>query len=154
MSELVPIEQLDLPARWKEQDGRRKGYDPVPDVTLRGGILDALDPAPGSLVYQVTTLKLEPRPPDPSASRPIIHQRTPGLFHSLTAAHVALQENMGDMHEAGYYPMAVVEAVGLDGLYMVSSTQVWYRWDEEFGGYRPCPKPAGFEHTFAFGGVG
>lgn len=153
MSELIPIEQLDLPARWKERGGQKEGYDPVPEMTLRRGVLGELKPTRRSLVYQVTTLALQSPEPQ-TGTRQITRHRTPGLFRSLTAAHVALQENMGDMHEAGYYPKAVVEAVGLDGVYLVSTERAWYRWDENFEGFRPCPEPAGFEHSFAFGGVG
>lgn len=150
--ERVSLEELDVPGRWKQQPGRPDGYDPVPEFPELGGAAGQVRVPDSRIVYQLTTVKLADE--DTPEYKHFKNTRTPGVFSSLPRVHVALQENMGDMYEAGHYPMAIVEAVVLDGLYLFSKNRIWYCWDEHFEGYRPCEEPAGFEHLIALGAVG
>ena len=64
----------------------------------------------GKVIYTVTTLRIK----DPQK-----HNRTVGWYAERAEAFGCLDQNLGDLVEAGYYQYAVVEEVP-DGLYPVT----------------------------------
>lgn len=63
--------------------------------------------------------------------------RTVGLFHTAEAAIEVARHNYGDLYEAGYYPLAVIERVEVGCIYpgIGIKERVWMRWDDEAQGY-------------------
>jgi hypothetical protein len=107
----------------------------------------SMDPALN--VFALTTLKLSN-----DAGRSFARSRTVGVFDEVSDVHALLQDNVCDLEEAGYYPMALVERVQRNSLYAVARERLWYQYDQDFGGYRPCSEPAGLERVVALGGIG
>jgi hypothetical protein len=83
----------------------------------------------------------------------LVRARTVGVFDDLAVVHDVLQENRGDLEEAGYYPHAVVEALPLDGGAGPLVGRLWYAFDRDYDGYRPCSEPAGVVPEGPLGGV-
>lgn len=78
-----------------------------------------------------------------------------GLYASMDEVHEVLQENLGDVHEAGWYPHAIVELAPVG--FMNEPTEygrVWYRWDPEWESFRPCEESAGLECVVNLAGIG
>lgn len=65
-------------------------------------------------IYAVTTLRYDGGDEMQVAGRD--RCRTVGFYHDLPTAKKTVEENIGDLWEAGWYPYAVVEAVE-PGLY-------------------------------------
>lgn len=95
--------------------------------------------------------------------------RTVGYFRSFDDARKCVEENWGDIYEAGYYPYAVIEAMP-EGLYpapllMDRDHQTWYRWRNEQiishlvsdfnhdileeAGYKPCDRPSRYDNVIS-----
>ncbi|MHA2279524.1 MAG: hypothetical protein ACXAC5_01345 [Promethearchaeota archaeon] len=61
-----------------------------------------------------------------------------GLFESREKACEALELNLGDLNEAGWYPFAIIEELEF-GLYPDSILVAVYIYDREEGEWRKCP---------------
>ena len=84
--------------------------------------------------------------------------RTPAVCTSLTRAKEIIERNEGSLNEAGYYPLAVIEAKPADLVYPEVSnvgentrTQWWYRFSQKKNRYLPCRRPVKFRATIGFG---
>jgi hypothetical protein len=86
-------------------------------------------------IYTVTTIQLvknEVFEPD------ILRKRTVAFFTNLKDAEHVVVNNIGDVHEIGYYNHAVIEKLG-PGLYPHVYETYWYKWQD--GGYKLIENP-------------
>jgi hypothetical protein len=85
------------------------------------------------MIYAITTIRIENEMP---------RVRTVGVFTSLQHAEEVLDNNWGDLNEAGYYPWAVIESVE-EGLYPISPYFVqFYVFDRQNEKWNKCDKPS------------
>ncbi len=118
-------------------DGKVRYYDPselkvLPEINL----------------FTITTLgELDGRP----------HDRTPAVCTSLERAKEIIETNEGDLYEAGWYPLAVIEVKPSDNVYPEVTnigkrrSQWWYRFDTRQRRYVLCGRPKQFRRTSGFG---
>jgi hypothetical protein len=84
----------------------------------------------------ITTLtELKPMP----NGREDRHGRCVGYLLKKEQAVQAVEENAGDIHEDGTYPLCVVETLA-EGIYPRTISAVWFAWDEAKGGYQQIPE--------------
>ena len=65
--------------------------------------------------------------------------RSVGFLADKDKAIKAVESNAGDINEAGFYPLALVETLN-EGIYPKTVSTVWFEWDEEAQGYRKISK--------------
>ncbi len=98
-----------------------------------------------SLHYFITTL---------TGTGATSKSRCVGYTGEHATADAALRLNAGDLHEEGYYPLAVIEAIP-EGIYQHAHTDGediwWYAWNEQERGFRPCERPKEYAHTCGIG---
>ena len=102
-------------------------------------------------IFVLTVMKLG----SGGASR---RSRTWGWFPNLTTAETAVVQNHGDIYEAGYYDLAVLEEFPWGPLALARS-EIWYRVEcSGDGGAAPyeyvvkqCEKPTALEGLISFG---
>jgi hypothetical protein len=77
--------------------------------------------------------------------------RTPAIFTSFDDAKFVVEGNDLDIAEREYI-YAVIEEIE-EGLYPMSHSQHWYKWegDWETGKYVPCEKPEQYKRVVAWG---
>lgn len=78
----------------------------------------------------------------------IISKRTVGWFPTLSRAIKVIEDNEGDIYEAGHYKYCVIEGVP-SGLYPFKSWEKWFKWAN--GCYTPIKKPEKLGDMYSFG---
>jgi hypothetical protein len=77
-------------------------------------------------------------------------RRCVGYLLNKEDAIAAVKANAGDINEAGYYPLCVVETLG-EGIYPETVSIVWFEWDQEKEGYQEISgPPKDLERAFGF----
>lgn len=66
--------------------------------------------------------------------------RCVGYFTEVEAAIEVIENNIGDIYEAGYYPYAVIEKIP-EGLYQYDQNPMWFTYIEKTEKYQPTPPP-------------
>lgn len=88
--------------------------------------------------------------------------RAVGFYYDKDDAAECIERNLGDIHEDGFYPLALIERTkpGLYPVDLAPETETWYRWTgprhhigttERGKGYTQCEKPDKFKRTLCFG---
>ena len=67
------------------------------------------------------------------------NSRCVGYLLDQKQAIQAVEENAGDINEAGTYPLCVVETLA-EGIYPRTISANWFSWDEAKGGYQQIDK--------------
>lgn len=63
-----------------------------------------------------------------------------GIFMHITDAFDVIENNTGDLCEAGYNQYAVVLEV-VEGIYPIGEELGWFYWNKEEGRYEQCDRP-------------
>jgi hypothetical protein len=85
--------------------------------------------------FIVTMTRLRPIPSDRTRRL----WRSVGFLFDKEEAIQAVKNNAGDIYEAGYYPLCVVETLG-EGIYPNTISTAWFQWDKDKGGYQEIPE--------------
>lgn len=131
-------------------------YDDIPVCKTCSKIMDKrLKP-----IFVLTTMKLEyityplKNRKDGKESYRLLttkRDRIVGWFPTLEEAIDEVENNSGDINEAGYYPWALIEETE-PYLYPHIRSEHWYKWKGRLKGkYEPRKKPAAFNKTVNFG---
>lgn len=72
--------------------------------------------------------------------RPHRQSRCVGYRTDRDLAIDAVKMNAGDIHEAGYYPLCLVEELG-EGIYPQALSYAWFEWIEGVDAYRQIDGP-------------
>jgi hypothetical protein len=77
--------------------------------------------------------------------------RCVGYYFDLDKAFQAVRENLGDIHEMGYYPYCVIESIK-EGIYATERTEYWFEWNIDKDCYELLDeKPDKFHRIVCFG---
>ena len=79
---------------------------------------------------------------------PKSHCRCFGWYKVLIDAEKAVDENRGDMNEAGYYQWVVIEEIP-EGVWRSENNEIWYEWDGS--SYKNVEKPNQFRSIVNWG---
>jgi len=96
-------------------------------------------------IFTITTIQLNYRYQQEHQS-PIVRQRTIGFFENREQAEAIIDDNIGDIYEAGYYDYVVLEELK-PGIYSPVIWEQWYKWEN---GYEKIPKPGMLHHYINF----
>lgn len=69
-----------------------------------------------------------------------MRDRVWGWYSTWEAAHAAVIANMGDMNEAGYYDIILIEEVS-EGIIAMGRNTWWYKYNEEKDIYESMEDP-------------
>lgn len=99
-------------------------------------------------MYIVTMLSHLPPVHDVNDLPRTSYSRTVGFFHSLGSAAQQVENNIGDINEAGSYPFAVIEKYS-EGFYSIATPIMFYEYDKEKNKYNELDLSFSYS-SFAF----
>jgi len=90
------------------------------------------------MFWFITSLRFKPYTEHP------LNADTVGFFSSKDQAIYAIEENWGDLNEAGYFPWLVVEGLEENSIYPLvePKNQIFFKWQgQDNGEWVPCDFP-------------
>lgn len=94
------------------------------------------------MIYVVKTITVTR---DPEDNQEVWHAHSDAFFLDSINAFKTIEENWGDLCEAGYNRYAAVLAVE-EGLYPIADELAWYEWNKSLDCYKRCERPKFLEY--------